>query len=879
MNASTNPKRPFGSRNFRSLNRKPLRKALGTSQVVGVIGCAALLAAPSDARGADILQWFKKEIIDKIQVNGRRTLGFHKHQVDGDRDAFDLLNYFGEGNKTFTDNGYMTVAGSKLLGAMSFQSTINTNRFKDPQSQDFLLTLDKKPFKVLAGDVHGSLLNTNRFAAFNKFLKGTVGEYRKGPLQVRALYSQARGSARTVTLQGNNSSGPYYLSFSQIVKGSESVLVDGQPMELLRDYVISYDTGAISFVERIIPPTSTITISFEALSLGRATGTIQGASASYSFGRYGTLGLTAIEQKSGSSGALSSRTELFQGAGDASTPYYLQFEPLSSQPVLIKVDGILQTEGVDYNFDAQNPTVFFFTRFISLSSTISATYVPKPTQALDGDRRVLGFDYRLPIGDGKNSGSLRYSQATGRLDSPVSPLEGTARGIDVNYQMNDWVLTTSLRNVPSTFVSVESRGFNRNEKAVDMGASYKGSGPWKLDFRNNNSAISIRTTDSNGDLKFNTARSTSFTASADYLRTAGQPWNLEYRRTRSRSTGPESKTDGLDLGTSRTFGRLITNWGFEAMQAEGPTNLNNIVSNRKIGLQTLRAKTSYTAGNAWALGLDASVSSIKSGSDSGVGSDIMARVGYMPSEKQSATLDYTVSDSGKLATLGGFTNGLGLGYGGNGFSGGYNGQPYSLGNTNVRRLHLGTTYRPSERINLRADYIQSRSFGSITSNSDSTMVIAGATAQLDKSNFFDLDFSQSKTRYAGSNTRSNALNMSAELRGDRIGPWSYRLGLNVLLTGGNSLYKQNGTHYDANLTYQLNERQSLALDFLDGQTNGYSGQSEFLSSLTYRYQIWRSVALIGGYKVREVRNLDTASTSGAYRSRGFDIELSFAFGG
>ncbi|MBI5708524.1 MAG: hypothetical protein HZC36_16185 [Armatimonadetes bacterium] len=838
-----------------------------------------MLVIPGEAHGADILQWFKREILDKIQVSGRRTLGYHQHTVEGDRDAFDLLNYFGEGNKTFTDNGYMTVAGNKVLGSMSFQSTINTNRFKDPQSQDFTLTLDKKPFKILAGDVHGSLLNTNRFAAFNKFLKGTVAEYRQGPFQMRALYTQAKGSARTVTLQGNNSSGPYYLSFSQIVKGSETVLVDGQPMELLKDYVISYETGAITFIERIIAPTSTITISFEAFTLGRATGTIQGASASYNFGRYGTLGLTAIEQRTGASSTLSSRTELFQGAGDASTPYYLQFEPLDPHAVVVKVDGILQTEGADYNFDSQNKTVFFFTRFISLSSTISATYVPKPTQALDGDRKVWGFDYRLPIGNGKNSGSIRYSQATGRLESPVSPLEGTARGVDLNYQLNDWTLTSSVRDVPSTFVSVESRGFNRNEKAADIGAAYKGSGPWKLDFRNANSAVSIRTTDSNGDLKFTTARSTSFTAGADYLQTAGQPWNLEYRRTRSRSTGTDSKTDGLELGTSRTFGRLITNWGFEALQAEGPTTFNNVVSNRKIGLQTLRAKTSYTAGEAWAFGLDASVSSIKSGSESGVGSDVMARAGYTPSERQSVVLDYTVSDSGKLATLGGFTNGLGLGYGGNGFSGGYNGQPYSLGNTNVRRLHLGTTYRPTERINLRADYVQSRNIGSITSNSDTTFYLAGATAQLDKNHFFDLDFSQSKTRYAGSNTRSNATNVSAEFRGDRIGPWSYRLGVNSLLTGGNSLYKQNGTHFDANLTYQLNDKQSLALDFLDGQTNGYSGQSESYAALSYRYQIWRSIALIGGYKVREVRNLDTASTSGAYRSRGFDIELSFTFGG
>ena len=46
----------------------------------------------------------------------------------------------------------------------------------------------------------------------------------------------------------------------------------------------------------------------------------------------------------------------------------------------------------------------------------------------------------------------------------------------------------------------------------------------------------------------------------------------------------------------------------------------------------------------------------------------------------------------------------------------------------------------------------------------------------------------------------------------------------------------------------------------------------------YEYRLWRNVSLIGSYKWRKVDNLDPLFSSGAYRSRGFDLELSFSFG-
>lgn len=836
-------------------------------------------ASAPQACGTDFLQWLKKEVFDHITLAGNRRLGYHQHTVEGDQDAFNILNYYGEGGKTWTDYGYMTVTGTDVLGTISFQSMIETSRFKDPQNQRFTLNYDRKPVQIQLGDIHGGLHNTNRFAPFTKLLKGVVAGVDKGRFKAKAMYSAARGSARTITLQGNNSSGPYYLSFGQIVRGSESVQVDGMDMVLGKDYAISYEAGVITFVDRIVPPTSTITVTFEALSNRTGSGTIQGGSMQYDFGRIGRLGLTAMEQKSGSSGALSTRLELFQGSGAASTPYFLQFEPLMSQPITVRLDGIIQAEGVDYYFDTTNPTIFYFTRFISFESTISVLYTPKPTQALDGDRRVWGLDYRIGFGKAPNTGYIAYSQATGRLISPVNPLSGTARGVDIGYKTGGWNFTSSIRNVPNGFVSVETRGFNRNEKAVDFGASYDGKGPWTLDFKQRNSAVAQRSTDSNGNVQFRTARQATFDAHASYSAIVGQPWDLEYRRVRSSSAGKDTRSDSAALSTSRTFGRLITHFDLEHTDAKGPVSNLNVVETKRIQLETLRASSTYSAGRAWSFGMDAGISAIKAGEDQGTGTDLNLRATYEPNENRTVTVGYLVSNSGKVASLGGFETGFGFGYGGNGYSGGYAGTPFSVGATNVRQFRLGTTSRMGDKVTWRANYFQTRNTGSITSNSETQTIDGGAAIQLGANQILTLDLTKSNTKYVGLPTRSDATTFNLGLQGDPKGPWSYTFGASTLLTGGNSLYKQDGTQFNGNLTYEIGPRQRLLLDITRGRTRGYLGQSEFLASASYQYQIWKSLALVAGYKFRDVQNLDSSATSGAYRSKGFDVELSFTFGG
>ncbi len=831
---------------------------------------------PAASPAADLWSWLKKHVFDRVELRGYRTLGLHSYEVDGDRRSFELLNNYGEGGKSFTDIGSMSVAGTNVAGVANFRTNVDTNRFRDPQTERFSLDYDRKPLKVSLGDIQGSLTNTNRFASFNKTLKGASAQYSSGRFTAKGLYSEAKGDVRTISIQGNNSSGPFYLQASQVIWGSEQVRVDGQEMALGRDYTINYQLGAITFVDRIIAPTSTIVVSFEALGFNSRSGTIRGAGLSYDMGQVGRIGLTVIEQIVGGGSGLGTRSELFQGAGAPSTPYFLQFEPLTSRPITVRLDGQLQVQGVDYVFDDENPTIFYFTRFIPLTSTIDVRYTPRPTQTLDGDRKVVGIDYRIPLGKGGRSGYIALGQAAGELRSEANPLEGTARGIEASYRSGSFEFRAGARRVPEDFVSVETRGFNRNEDAADLSVLYS-RGPLEIETRHNNSSIAIRNTSSSGQVTFSRARTTSLRSFANYRKDVAQPWSLEFARLRNETRGVATSVDSLGLFTSRTFGRLITRLGYDYQSARGPTSLGPTPTIVDILLKTLRLDTSYTAGDAWAFGAKASISDIETDDEDGKGTDLSLTASYEPSARFTMSAGYSVSDSGELATLGAFQNGFGLGYNGNGFSGGSQGSIFATGATDFREFRVSSTYQATSRLALMANYIERRSVGSVSSNSDTSAYTLQADFDAGNGHVLGFGLNQSRTTFVDSPTKSDALSWDAYLVGSPKGRWSYRFGLNGLITGGTSEFKQDGLTIDASLTFRINPRQRLTTNYTSGRTVGYLGQSDTFFGVSYEYQLYRNIALVGSYKFRDVANLDSVSSGGAYRASGFDLELTFNF--
>ncbi len=848
-----------------------------------VLGMMATAGA-AHAHFPPLFDWLDKSILKRISITGRRTLGWHQHSVVGDRQAFDTLNYYGQGAKRFTDTGQMTVVGNQVLGFFNFNVTLTDDNYTDPQSQRIWLDYKKDGFQLGYGDLtSASLLNSNEFARYTKTLSGATVGYRKGRMEFKALRTESKSSARTRSLQGANSPGPYFIGDSQIVNDSEEVKIDGTTLKQGLHYTINYQVGSITFVDRVVSPTSTIICSYETLGYNSSPGIVQGAGFAYDFGKFGKIGLTAIEQRSGGATGLNSRTDKFQGYESPASPYILDFEPLSTRPIVVKVNGILQIENVDYVYGTDSGankvySIIFFLRPIPSINEVTVSYTPKPLQTINGDRRVFGFDYKIPI-NGKR-GFVHYSQATGKLENGVNPLSGTAKGLKGEYKFGDIQARLSLKDVPADFVTVETRGFNRNEKAYDFGLDYQKK-TWSWGVGSNSSNIAYRTTKSDGSVKVNQSQYANQRAYASYNPTEkGITWSMEHNRSQSKFSGSDTKVDTTTLSGAKTFGKLNTRMSLEHQSGIGPLTVGETTKRGAISLDAIRLNADYSTNNGWFFGTRASLSRTQSLGKTGQGDDVTLTTSYRPGK---GPFDfealYSQSNSGSLASLGAFQNGSGVGYGGNGFSGGSLNGGFVNGASDYRLLQISPNYRLNSKATLNGRVFQSRSSGIYNSNSETFSYGLGLTWDLGGNNLLVTSFDQTATRFMDAAVKSNSLAFDAALMGSPAGPWSYRLGMNALISGGSTNFAQDSLGFDGYLRYRIDKRSNASFQLAMGRTSGYLPQTDNFFGAFYEHQLYRNVSLIGSYKMRKVSNLDFNLNSGAYRSNGFDLELNFNFGG
>lgn len=847
--------------------------------LAGIAG-SCLAAAQQERQASSLERWYQENIASRTTISGSRRLGYHVRRVEGDLDSYDVTEYGGRGLDRFTDFGYVRLTGFKVMGFLNFDLNIQDSRFQDPQATRLSLDYEGGGFTANAGDIRGSIGTGNPHARFERSLTGVSVGYKSSGFEAKVLHSQARGEARAVSFQGTNSSGPYFLQASQIVRGSERIEVDGEPQIQGQDYTVDYELGAVYFVNRqtlqarIIPPTSTIVATYEAFNFGGASGTVQGLAASYDSGRYGKLGVTALRQKSGASGGSSGRLERFQGFGPPSTPYVLQFEPLNVLDVVIRVDGVLQTRNVDYRFDTNNPAVFFMTRFVPSTSTIDVLYTPKQVSNVDGDRSVVGVDYSLPLG---KSGRVQITQTVGELTNTAQPSRGTARSADLRYTLKDIELAASVRDVPSGFVGIETTGFERNERSADLRAVYRPSSTVTYDALYRNASITSKT-GQGSSAGFVSNRLTRAEVGANLAPERGMPLRARHVRTDSRTSQGATSVDTTSLGTSRNAGRWSLGLDLTNRSARGPLTVQGQRREGTVGTQGLEMRTTYNGGERFGATMFAGLNRVTAAGKTGTGRDIGIGANYRASNVLDVRLDVSDSDGGALSALG-FDSGLGAGFGGNGFS---SGAESLFTNTagQVSSVNLLASYFPTDRLTLVGSVYASRRSGGLSANTETLGAGIQAGWSAGRAASIDLSLDATRTKFIGGTVgEATALTALLGVDGSPAGRFSYRAGLSALLTGGSGQFAQDSFAVDASLNYLLAPRHNLNLGLDFGQTRGYLPQDRGSASITYQYQIWKSLAFNVGYRWLDVRNSEPGVSSGAYRSSGFDFELQFNFGG
>lgn len=821
-------------------------------------------------------KWFDQQIANRVQISGWRRLGYHNRTVSGDTDAYDVTEYSGKGLSKFTDLGQVRITGTKVLGALNFDLNIQDSRFQDPQANRVSIDVDRGPWTVNLGDIRGSLASQNRFARFEKTLTGAQVGYKTKHLEARAVFSEVRGEARTVSVQGNNSAGPYYLQSSQILRGSEEIMVDGVKQEFGKDYVMDYDLGSISFINkltfegRIIPPTSTIVATYEVLGFNGSKGNVQGASLAYTMNNGSRVGLTAMRQRQGGSARESTYQQQFLGPIAAGSSLILSYEPADILTVRVFIGSVLQILGQGYRFNANNRSILILLREVPPNTVLTVSYTPKSVSTVQGDRDVIGLDYRLPLGAGS---SITYSRAIGRLTNSNTPKSGTAQGIDLVYKRGPLEFISSLQDIPDDYVSIETVGFERNQKTSRFGLHMTPSE--RFDYGVDHQNYSISTLGSDG--KTTASRYVQSGAYANFRpKQKGLPWRLTQTRSQSKGPSSDSTVDTTSVGTNGKVGRSDWRLDLSNQFANGLVTLDNVREKRKLNLQTLSGRINYRASDAWTVDLNTSLSRVATGGTSSLGRDLLLGANFRPSDKFSLRAEVADSDSGQLATLG-FINGSGFGYGGNGFSSGTDQSTFDSA-TNARTGTLNATWNVSERLSLNSNLTYYKSSGGVSSNTETLGYGIGANWSPNDQMSFDAVLDTSTTSFIDSALRSSATTLSFYANGTPKGRFSYRGGINLLLTSGNSAFNQDSFGYEASLSYRLAKRHNLMFTMDNGRLSGYLPQETRNMALTYQYQIWRNLALNVGYRMIDVVNRDPSLTSGAYTSRGFDIELEFNFG-
>ncbi len=815
------------------------------------------------------LRWWNYNVIQRSRISGYRFLGYHITDVSGDSEAYNFSNYGGQGDQRFTDLGFVRISGTKVFGDFDFELNLQDQRFQDPQNQRFRIKFQDGPWTAEYGDIYGSLPSSNPYARLNKQVTGISAGFKTGALEIGAISSSARGQARTVTIQGSNSAGPYYLQSSQVIRGSESISVDGVPQIFGQDYTIDYDLGSITFVNRdtlqakIISPTSSIVATYESFGFNGSAGEIQGLAAKLNLGSSGNIGVTAIRQVSGSSNRLSTRLEKFQGFGAASTPYFLQFQPLATSPIIIRVDGILQTQGVDFNFDVGNPSIFYFTRFMPATSDIDVLYTPKPTADIQGDRETIGLDYQLPFS--KSRGRLTIAAAQGKLSKTANPSSGTAKSMDVRYNSGKYEFSGILRDVPDGYVSVETTSFNRNERSSNLSLTYRPNTQSSFVVSHFNTSIATQTTTT-------AINRTRFSlAKAEYslipATEGGLPLTFSLSRASTINTTRNNTVDTAALSTSKNWGKFTTRLSFENQKVTGT---------QRADLISTVLRSSYISSKYWIFGAEASLSQIVTPDDSGNGTDYTLSAGYRASDRFAASFRYNESDAGDITGLSNFSSGFGAGFNGNGFTAGA-GDNTINGASSGRYANSTFTWTLNDRFALDGAFSLLRRTGNISSNAETKAGSIGLSYDLGASHSIRGGFSRSETQFVGSDINSSATTADVLLSGNFGQKFSYNANVNTLLSGGSSQFKQDSLAVDLGMSYLLAPRHSLSFALRQGRITGYYPQDEADYALTYRYQIWESLALNVGYRYQNISNRDPLLTSGAYKSSGFDFTLAFNF--
>ncbi len=843
-----------------------------------------LLSAPIAAK-ADLRTWLEEHLFEPIKLSGSKRIGYHLHEVSGDRASFDQQNYFGDGAKSFTDQTDLYVRGEKVLGFINFESRLTNSKFGSPHDRRLTFVYESKLLDAKLGDITGSLHNTNPLAGFSKTMRGAVGTLKLGKgYELKLVRSDTKATPRTITFPGANSRGPYYLPGGNIVDGTLRVRVDDVDKVLGVDYTVDYQTGTLTF-SYIVLPTSTVQATYESYGFNDRSGSVMGASMLLPILSSLNVELTAVEQKTRAGSGLATRTERFYGYGDPSTPYDLQYEPLidGAHPFFLTVDSVPQRVGIDYYFDQFLPFRFYFTRFIPSTSLVEAVYTPKPTSSAvtDGDKSIYGAAARWTPFHGA---SVQYNVASSKVRSAGGgSLEGLAQTGQFSYKVGSLGFKASFTDIPATYSAIASTGFRRNERGSQYDLSYDFGKGLSASAGYTTSRISSPTYNADGTVTDSPANNRLETLSLNYAPVSGPAVSFSHTKTTFRSATGET-TNGADtLRVSRNFGTLSTSLELSRVRASR-LSLTGSGQADNSTVDSVRLTTGWEAARWLSVAASAAQNRVAGTSGNTDGRDYSLDLNARFGENLTARLSFNDASSGYY-NYSGYGSGYDYGYGTGGFSGGGSGYGTPTSGVRQRGVSLNVHYVPWNALSLDVTASKQMASGDYMSNSDLQTFSIGVGYTPTHWVRLTGSLTNQTVSFTSGIGSSNSTLYGLGLTAGPYRRWTLTLDYQGMLTGsrlvdsgfGSSSYDQNLNSYYARLTYDLGKRQRAFFDARSGSTFGYLASRELTWALGYEYDITRFASLVASYRVRDLRNLDDLNSAYSYRARSLDVDLVLRF--
>ena len=842
--------------------------------------------------------WTKRlqqHLQQSIKLSGRQSFNYHISSISGDGTSYNETSYYGQGQKAFNDFSELSIQGTKVFDVLNFNMRLSNTPFGNPQDHKLSVNYDRKWLKLDLGDINASLQG-NELASITKSLSGaqlTTTMGMKG-MKLVALYSQTRGTVRTVTINGTDSSGPYYMNASQIIDGTERVRVDGADKRRGIDYEIDTFAGMLTFKEGIIiPRSSVIEVSYEAQGYNDGEGTLQGYRVESDVQHGLTLGFMQLDQTQKDSGTLRTKTDQFYGYNNPLAPYELQYAVQLGTAIQALVDGIPQIRGTkrgegDFFLDEQSYYRIYFNRAVPSTSLIKITYIPRVDSSAAGSGSVTGYDANWKLG---SWGKLSYAHANSTSLKSGLPITGAGQSIKMDTEFGKLRWSGSLKDVDDNFTPVESVGFRRQERGLRNEFTYTDTsyGIRYLDERYKvpsyysgyTSGTTTTTTTDTFDPETVTQQ-----ADAHWQLPAGPTLKIGWKNIANTgsSTG-DSKQNSSSIGLSKDFKAVNLSLDFVNTQASG----KNIYTTSTTGedytaeSQILRTNISWNESQRFNLSSVMAIGRQKNNSKSGSVADGSISAKYTPSDKISLGYQYSLRDSGTLSNLsdtGSSSGGTVIGGGSTGF--GYNNQGVKTeGHT------VNATWSINDRTSIDANLFTSYSAGDNLTNTDMRGYDLGLAFRPKDWADISLRYLTQDVRYVGSsdNAKNNVIQGTL-----RLGPFG-KLSLSVdgqhMVNDNQFTDTTSGSYlgdphqvldgYSLRLDYPFHEKMNLYTQYRNSQLTGSYGSSDVEFSTGYQYNFAQFFTLTIGYKMSDRKNNNAESAKYDYRAGTLDFDVSARF--